>query len=313
MRLRRLSGAGLVHALAVCVATLAAAPLRAQADAGPQSCRADSHAAQVAEPPVAWPRQAQPLALTPACWMTPAEWRGRLAAPGAHAAMLVDVRPAQHRRASPVTQALQMELPQLQGKRFLMQEEVILLGTGLDPADLDAACRQLRSKGFGGVKALLGGAATALHPMAPAGLQDLSASDWIASLGQGLEWTVLSLSKALDASPAGQSPVDGQHTHRLAATHDLAAQLNSIASRKAGSDRPEVSVPRALVVIADASAEPELRARLAAQLTSLGERPDAVPVYWLLGGWQAYRAQVASMQAIGQTAGHRLQAACGRF
>ena len=319
MKLLRLSGASLAHALAVCTAVLAAAPLRAQTDAESQSCRADAHAvrdARAAESPVTWPRQAPPLALTSSCWMSPAEWRQRLVSPGALAAMLVDVRPAQHRRASPVTQAMQamqMDLQELQGKRFLMQEEVILLGTGLDHADLDAACRQLRSQGFVGVKALLGGAATALHPMAPTGLQDLSASDWIASLGQGLAWTVLSLSKALDASPAVQSPVDEQQTHRLVATHDLAIQLNAIASRKGSGDQPGVSASRALVVIADASTEPELRARLATQQASLGHRPDAVPVYWLLGGWQAYQAQVASMQAIGTTAGHRLQAACGRF
>lgn len=316
MKLLRLPGAGLAHALAVCTAVLAAAPLQAQTGAESQSCRADAHAirdASAAESPVTWPRQAPPLALTSSCWMSPAEWRQRLVTPGAQAAMLVDVRPAQHRRALPVTQAMQMDLPQLQGKRFLMQEEVILLGTGLDHADLDAACRQLRSQGFGRVKALLGGAVVALHPTALAKLQDLSASDWIASLGQGIEWTVLSLSKALDASPVVQSPVDEQQTHRLDVTHDLAAQLNSIASRKARGDQPGVSASRALVVIADASTEPELRARLATQQASLGHRPDAVPVYWLLGGWQAYQAQVASMQAIGTTAGHRLQAACGRF
>ncbi|MDR3017950.1 hypothetical protein [Delftia acidovorans] len=312
----RFPGAVLAHALAVCTAVLAAAPLQAQTGAEPRSCRADAHAVgdtSAAEPPVTWPRQGAPLALTPSCWMSPAEWRQRLVSPGAQAAMLVDVRPAQHRRASPVTQAMQMDLQELQGKRFLMQEEVILLGTGLDHADLDAACRQLRSQGFAGVKALQGGAATALHPRAPAGLQDLSASDWIASLGQGLAWTVLSLSKALDASPVVQSPVDAQQTHRLDATHDLAIQLNAIASRKARGDQPGVSASRALVVMADASTEPELRARLAMQQASLGHRPDAVPVFWLLGGWQAYQAQVASMQAIGTTAGHRLQAACGRF
>jgi len=150
-------------------------------------------------------------------------------------------------------------------------------------------------------------------PSPSAGAKALPPSDWIASLGQGLAWTVLSLSKALDAAPAVQSPVDEQQTHRLDATHDLAIQLNAIASRKARGDQPGVSASRALVFIADASTEPELRARLAAQRASLGERPDAVPVYWLLGGWQAYQAQVASMQAIGTTAGHRLQAACGRF
>jgi hypothetical protein len=245
--------------------------------------------------------------------MSPAEWRRRLAAPGAQAAMRVDVRPVQHRRASPVTQALQRDVQDLPGTRCRMQEDVILLGTGLDHADLDAACRQLRSQGFGDVKALLGGAATALHPMAPAGLQDLSASDWIASLGQGLEWTVLSLSKAMDASPAVQRPVDEPQTHRLDAAHDLAIQLNALASRKVRGDQPGVSASRALVVIADASTGPELRARLARQQASSGDRPDAVPVYWLLGGWQAYQAQVASMQAVAATAAHRLQAACGRF
>src|SRR5256885_5031187 len=49
------------------------------------------------------------------------------------------------------------------------------------------------------------------------------------------------------------------------ATHDLAIQLNAIASRKARGDQPGVSASRALVFIADASTEPELRARLAAQ------------------------------------------------
>lgn len=315
MKLLRFPGAGLAHALAVCTAVLAAAPLQAQTDAESQSCRADAHAvrdARAAESPVTWPRQAPPLALTSSCWMSPAEWRQRLVSPGAQAAMLVDVRPAQHRRASPVTQAMQMDLQELQGKRFLMQEEVILLGTGLDHADLDAACRQLRSQGFLGVKALLGGAATALHPMAPAGLQDLSASEWIASLGQGMEWTVLTVGNALDAPPAEQWPVPERQRHVLNAM-DLGGQLHAIASHQAPGDPLQASVPQALMVIADASAPPSLRTRLAAQRASLGERHGTLPVYWLVGGWQAYQAQVASMQTVGATARHRLQAACGRF
>lgn len=235
--------------------------------------------------------------------------------------MLIDVRPAQHRRAAPVAQAMQMDLQDLQGKRFLQHEEVILLGTGLDPADLDAACRQLRSQGFADVKALTGGAAAVLRPRAALELQDLSASDWIASLGQGVEWTVLLLSDALDASPAMQWPVPAAQRHGLATTRDMAGQLLAIARRPARGSPPAALVRRAVVVIADASAEPPLRARLAAELTaapaaqrtSSGEGPGAAPVYWLQGGWQAYQSQVASMQAIGKTAGHRLQAACGRF
>src|SRR2546429_5288145 len=51
----RFCGAGLAHAVAVCAAVLVAAPLRAQTDAEPQSCRADAHAvrdARAAESPV---------------------------------------------------------------------------------------------------------------------------------------------------------------------------------------------------------------------------------------------------------------------
>lgn len=291
----------LAHALVYGAAALAALQAGAQPERQAQSCLADANAAQAAEDAVPWPQQVPPTALTPGCWLEPAQWRQ-----AGGGGMLVDVRPLPQRRSAPIAQALQMDVRELAGKRFLQQEQVLLLGTGLDHADLDAACRQLRGQGFVEVRALMGGAA-ALQPQGPV-VQDLMPRDWIAGLAQGAQWTVLSLSEALKTSPAEQHPVPNGQLRQVTTPQGLRRALDGIATGSVAGGRPH-----ALVVVADAPAERALHAQLASEMASRRGWPQDLPIYWLQGGWQAYQAQVVDMQAIGRTAGHRLQAACGRF
>lgn len=291
----------LAQALVYGAAAFAALQAGAQSGRQAPSCLADAYAAQAAEHAVPWPRQVPPMALTPGCWLEPAQWRQ-----AGSGGMLVDVRPLPQRRSAPIAHALQMDVQELAGKRFLQQEQILLLGTGLDHADLDTACRQLRGQGFGEVRALMGGAA-ALRPQGPV-VQNLVPRDWIAGLAQGAQWTVLSFSEAMKASPVEQHPVPDGQMRQVTTPQGLPRALDAIATGPLADGRAQ-----ALVVIADAPAEPALHAQLASEMAARRQWPQDLPIYWLQGGWQAYQAQVASMQAIGRTASHRLQAACGRF
>lgn len=307
--MKRLRFSGVVrdaHAWVFWAAAVAAAPAQVWSDEGEQSCRAEVHAVPAAEAAADWPRQEAPMALTAACWVSPGELRRN-----GQAATLIDVRPAPLRRAAPVAQALQMDLADLAGKRFLQQQQLVLLGTGLDTSALDLACRHLRAQGFDDVVALAGGAEATLRVQEPSVgpplLQDLSARDWIVGLGQGVEWSVLSSSRGFQAASTARRPVSDAFWLQTEAGM-LGRQLDALARRHApGRYR------KAVIVVVDASAEAAQRIALQSHLQATDHWPQDLPVYWLSGGWQAYEAQVGHMQAIEKTASHRLQAPCGRW
>lgn len=296
-------------------------------------CSAAQYAAQTAETPaLAWPVQAAPLALDQACWTHAAKLGESLQT--AHPPTLVDVRPRSLQRAAPIAHALQLELSDIASKRFLQQTPVVLVGTGLDNADVNQACQQLRQQGFAKLQAVRGGirswqAAQAAPASSQPVLQPLDAQAWIAALGQGMQWTVVSASEAMQRAPQAQWPVpaaqlvavqvDGKERDAklvAAITHAYRDRLKRNGNGNAG-------YAQALMVITDGVVSDTLRAQvekalgstadLSGAASSASSAMAALPAYWLEGGWQAYAQQVAQIAAIQQTANHRLQVPCGRI
>lgn len=314
-----------------CLAVLAAAPgvwlgcaSAAWAQPGEAwSCRASSYAAHAAVQAPPWPRQTPAQELDRSCWMTSEQ----LAQSGSAAAAptLIDVRPRAARQSAPVAHALEMELSELSHKRFLRQESLVLLGTGLDYADLAAACRRLQAQGFASVRALRGGAAAWREASASGSprLRLISASEWMASLGQGIRWTVLLLGESVLQAPADRIPVPGGQVVAIpgAGTHGIAAQdADRLASavvrayRGALTARQASPVPEAAIVVAGRPAiDGTRRLRIEQAIAAMDAASTGVAIYWLQGGWPAYEHQAAQAAAIQQTAGHGLQAPCGRM
>lgn len=295
-------------------------------------------AAQYADPTanaaaLVWPVQAAPVALDQACWISAAD--AAATHPNAQPPTLVDVRPRSLQRTAPIALALQMQLSDIASKRFLQQTPVVLVGTGLDNADVDQACRQLRQQGFAQLQAVQGGARSwqAAQAGAAAGgplLQPLDAQTWIASLGQGMQWTVISASEAMQGAPQAQWPVPPEQlvAVRVDGKERDAKLVAAIA--RAYQDRLQrashAGYAQALVVITDGVVSDALRAQVEAALVPTADASKAgrsasatstamasLPAHWLNGGWPAYAQQVAQTAAIQQTANHRLQAPCGRL
>lgn len=297
-------------------------------------CSAAQYAAQTTETPaLAWPVQTAPLALDQACWVNAAEAAASMQS--AQPPTLVDVRPRSLQRAAPIARALQLELSDMASKRFLQQTSVVLLGTGLDNAEVDQACRQLRQQGFAQLQAVRGGvrawqAAKAATAGSQPLLQPLDAQTWIAALGQGMQWTVISASEAMQRAPQAQWPVPPEQLVAVRAEGKERDAKLVAAIARAYQDRLKrvrhAGYAQGLVVITDGVVSDSLRAQVENTLAPSTDASKAgrsasetsaamatLPAYWLDGGWQSYTQQVAQTAAIQQTANHRLQAPCGRL
>ncbi|MEJ5150477.1 rhodanese-like domain-containing protein [Comamonas sp. MYb396] len=245
---------------------------------------------------------------------------------------LVDVRPRSLQRAAPIARALELELSDIASKRFLQQTPVVLLGTGLDNAEVDQACRQLRQQGFAQLQAVRGGvrawqAAQAGTAGSQPLLQPLDAQTWIAALGQGMQWTVISASEAMQRAPQAQWPVPPEQLVAVQVEGKERDAKLVAAIARAYRDRlkraSKAGYAQALMVITDGVVSDALRAQVEKAMAPTADPSGAasstsaamatLPAYWLDGGWQAYAQQVAQTAAIQQTANHRLQAPCGRL
>lgn len=315
-----------------------------------QSCQAQDYA-QAAAQTSDWPKQMAAPRQEPACWLSAEQLAGTFQGPTKPT--LLDVRPRSVRHMAPLADAMQIELADIANKRFLQQYSIVLVGTGLDYADINQACQQLRQQGFSNVQALRGGASawqaagTQASTDASAGssadaaqLQTIDAAAWIASLSQGVQWTVLSINGALQQASTEQLPVPSNQIVVIRAEgkeqdSKLAVSVQR-AYQNAAQKHPNASAAQALIVVVDGAASDSLRVPIAQALAQSKTQPipqasaqtqarafktpataaspsHALPVYWLQGGWQGYLQQVAQTAAIQQTASHRLQLPCGRL
>ncbi len=318
-----------------------------------QSCQAQDYAQAAAAQASYWPKQMPAQTLDSACWLSAEQLTSALSGPAKPT--LLDVRPRSVQRMAPVAGALQIELADIASKRFLQQQSIVLIGSGLDYADINQACQQLRQQGFASVQALLGGASawqaaglkasTQASTNASAGasadaaqLQTIDAAGWIASLSQGVQWTVLSINAALQQASTEQLPVPSNQIVAIRAegkelSRKLAVSVQR-AYQNAALKPPNASAAQALIVVVDGAASDSLRAPIAHAIAQAQTQANAqtlprvskapapataaspshaLPVYWLQGGWQGYLQQVAQNAAIQQTASHRLQVPCGRM
>ena len=342
---RGLRSATLASALVVLAVHLTSMGSAVAADvAVEQGCRARDFENQGGQrQSVAWPKELPAAPADQACWIRADALSGQISERSGVAAdtlTLVDVRPLSLRRSSPLSSALQMDLSDVQDKRFLQQSRVVLVGSGLDYARLQQTCQTLRQGGFADVRTLQGGAPAWARAQSAPGrasasssgqglgtqtfmqVQQIEASEWIASLREGMQWSVLSLSSGFDASSSAERPVDAGRVIRpgvLAGSRSgfvegaLAKALQEAASR-AGSEHPRRIEPaQALIVIVDGGESAQLLADFERALGRRADWPADWPVYWLRGGWPGYRDQVAQAQAIQQTAAFQLQPPCGRL
>lgn len=261
---------------------------------------------------MAWPRQQGVLKLDAPCWIAPAQLRQQLAKAQDAPVLLVDVR-THGWRADALEGAIALLLRDLPHQAFLAQGEAVLVGSGLDVAELNQACLDLRRKGWR-VKALRGGAPAWLEHRS--GLaQAITAQQWIMALGQGMDWH-LALGAALPDEQAERLPLepalvlDAKASASAQAVAGQLLRLQQRLQRRASRQATQVAV----VFLAQGDASAVLQALHAAQRQAPSPKAIAaatVPIYVVQGGWDAYRAEVLQNHAIHATAQHALARACG--
>lgn len=293
-------------------------------------CQAKNYAAHDAQAQASyWPAQVSAPALDGTCWISGQQLatsiEGSISKP-----MLIDVRPRSMQKTTPLANALQLELTEVASKRFLQQGLIVLVGTGLDYANLSSACQQLKEQGFikvqavrGGVRSLLAGAKVG-DSFAAADqliLQPLDANDWIVSLGQGLQWTVISASEAMHSAPKDRLPVSASQLVSVQVEGKERDAKLVAAVKRAYLDKlnnhKNTAQAQALIVVTDESFSDAIRLQVEQALAKAVKSPSnaiaSLPAYWLRGGWQGYEQQVAQTAVIQQTANHKLQVPCGRI
>ena len=325
-----LAAAGMVLFAASITASAATPDAAAVPLADDLTCQAKNYAAHDARAQASyWPAQASAPALDSACWIS-AQQLAISMEDSTSKPMLIDVRPRSLQKTAPLAHALQLELTEVASKQFLKQGPIVLVGTGLDYANLTSACQQLKEQGFTKVQALQGGVRSWLagakvgDSFAAADqlvLQPLDANDWIVSLGQGLQWTVISISDAMHSAPKDRLPVSASQlvSVRVEGKERDAKQVAAVKRvylEKLNSHK-DTAQAQALIVVTDESVSDAMRLNVEQALAKAVKSPSnaiaTLPAYWLRGGWQGYEQQVAQTAVIQQTANHKLQVPCGRI
>jgi len=279
-------------------------------DAPEQTCRAEDLRAEASS--MVWPKHQGVLTLDGTCWITPAQLHQRLAQ--GVPPHLIDVRP-HGLRADIVAAAIALPLRDLPLHAFLAQDELVLVGSGLDVAELDHACTGLRQQGFARLTVLQGGAAAWLaHRRGLA--QSITPAQWIIGLGQGIAWHLV-LGAPLPPQQRAHLPLPPALMLKAGASaQTIATQL--LRTQQRLQRRPAEKRTQAAVVFLALDETTAVVNALHA-LQRLPARPEghaaapAVPIYVVQGGWNAYQATVLQNHAIHTSARHGLVRACGAW
>jgi rhodanese-related sulfurtransferase len=262
--------------------------------------------------PVAAPKASSSPAPAPVldhgCWtgFTEAEKRSPL---------WVDVRPLPETRAAPIPGALQIPLPQVSTKTFLKETPVVLIGNGVDDAEMAMACYQLKEAGFTQLRVLRYG----MRAWHRAGQPLLGNAETIMALdsidagyfhrGQVAQvWRLIGVNLSSEAS---QPPAFAGTVLDAKNPDQAVDQIRSFA-QEGQPTRADIEasayVPTTIVVAADEATTQQLRQRW----REASDKPDN-GVLWLTGGWNSYVAFVEQQRRIAAIAADPppLQPPCG--
>lgn len=210
--------------------------------------------------------------------------------------LLLDVRLQREIKAHPLQGVWEIPLAQLQGKSFLREQHIVLVGTGFDQALLDQACEQLRAAGFENVVALRGGVRALINwPQAQfSGIESEQITPeefWLGS--PAMEWQIVTFGlsqEQIDRLP--EPPIE-----------DPAKRLSlSERTQKLGDSEAKRWIEY-VYIAPDAAATQALQQAF----SSSGLTKNTV---WLTGGMQAYENYMREQYDILNHAGRALLRPC---
>lgn len=225
-----------------------------------------------------------------ACWLDVAQARdGQW--------MLLDVREGTTPQRAVLPGAAALPLMSLADRRYLREQPLVLVGTGVDLRKLTTACVALRAQGFLRVRVLLGGARSWTRK--DGGDLVGPAEFWSGAMDG--QWRIVGVGLDGDQVAALPFPPEANLPHTV----------DGPALRKALNDAERVN-PLAphnqwLVVAADGVQQQAALARS----QQAPQEPPIRPLAWLGGGWAAYRAYLNQQQLSAAHAGRALPRVCG--
>lgn len=225
-----------------------------------------------------------------ACWIGAQEARDE-------GWMRLDVRdlamPA--RAALPGTVAL--SLSAVADRKYLREQPLVLVGTGVDLRALTQSCMALRAQGFTRVRTLLGGARSWNQKSG----EDLLTPQelWLGAMDG--QWRIVGVGLGVDQ--VADLPIPPEVT--LPASTDGLALRTAIAH--AERVRPSERHHQWLVVAPDGPGQQTVLVRW----QQLPREQGMAPLAWLNGGWTTYRAYLNQQQQSAAHAGRALPRSCG--
>lgn len=257
--------------------------------------------------PVAAPKAPSSSAPAPVfdhrCWVDYAEAeKGQ--------AVWVDVRPLPEMRAAPMPGALQILLHQVSTKAFLKEALAVLIGNGVDDAEMAMACHQLKEAGFAQLRMLRHGA-RAWHRAGQPLLGNAETIMALDTIDAGYfhrgrvagVWQVIGVDLPTEtpATPSSKtiSAIRGMKTIDAGNPDQTVDKLEATIRelRQARAGETPVYAPTTVIVTADEAAMQQLRQHLRERLDKFGT-PFPENVLWLAGGWHDYAAFVEQQQRM---------------
>ena len=208
--------------------------------------------------------------------------------------MALDVREA---AVAPLPGAVALPLPSVADRRYLRDQPLTLVGTGVDLRALTTACLSLRKQGFSKVQVLLGGARSWVQIQSVDMVTPQEA--WLGALDGQWRLIGIGLPQEQVQSLVGKPEVN------LPSSVDDAALVQAL--NDAERARPLGSHQQWLLLTPNQASGQSLLARL--QQTPY--KPGARALAWLSGGWDSYNAYLQQQQQSAAHAGRPLPRSCG--
>jgi rhodanese-related sulfurtransferase len=255
------------------------------------------------------PSSVPALLLDHSCWVSYAEAEKR-------SPLWVDVRSLPETRAAPMPGALQIPLHHVSTKAFLKEAPVVLIGNGVDDAEMAMTCHQLKGAGFTQLHMLRYGARSWHRAGQPflgnaetiMALDTIDAGHFLRGQIAGV-WQVVGVNLPEEVSAqfsaSASTMLDAKNINQ--AVDQIRAVIRERQQTRANTEA-SAYVPTVIIVTVDETTTQQLRQRW----RELSGAQDT-DMLWLIGGWRDYAAFVEQQQRMAAIAANppSLQRPCG--
>lgn len=216
-----------------------------------------------------------------------------------------------------IENSLRIPLDVLSETRFLMKKPFVLVGDGLDHAELESVCLNLRKSGFEWGFVLRGGApAWQYAQYGKEGIRYLTVQSWVLSMRKGASWMLL-LDERLSREErelVTSFSRSAMQVNVSVTSEKLALQFLD-AEKKLSSmirEEPEgFSMDTAILLVSSSSLSPEFLNGVSGAIRNI-QRSETYPKYVLERGEGGFISELHEADVVRDNAKRKLPVGCGR-